>query len=159
MKKTHNDGLRKQRNCGGNSNGGTRKRKADLTGLLGKLEFIRLARKEIARLDNQYLDLKRECKSLNRDIVKLGDRILKILDARQGKRPASDMVIRLKGVRLEQFREALRYKSLYPTRNMYEIARTVFAPRTSKAGERGYPTWRSLYRYMAEMNKKYGCFD
>ena len=159
MKKTHNDGLRKQKNCGVNTNGGKRKPKADLTGLLGQLEFIRLARKEIERLDSQYLDLKRECARLDRDIVKIGHRIMEVLQPNQGKRSASEMQIRLKGARLEQFREALRYKSLHPTRNMYGIARMVFTPPPPKGDRRGYPTWRSLYRYMSEMNRKYGCFE
>ena len=159
MQKTHNDGLRKQRNSGVDANGGKRKAKAELTGLLGKLEFIRLARKEIARLDNQYLDLKRECARLNRDITRIGHRIMAVLKSRQGKRPASEMEIRLKGARLEQFHEALRCKSLHPTRNMYEIARTVISLTPPKGGRRGYPTWRSLYRYMSEMNRKYGCFE
>ena len=159
MKKTHNDGLRKQKNCGVNTNGGKRKPKADLTGLLGQLEFIRLARKEIERLDSQYLDLKRECARLDRDIVKIGRRIMEVLKPGQEMRSASEMEIRLKGARLEQFQEALRCKSLHPTRNMYEIARSVFAQPSPKGGRRGYPTWRSLYRYMAEMNRKYGCFE
>lgn len=159
MKKTHNDGLRKQRNLGVNANRGKRKPKADLTGLLGKLEFIRLARREIARLDSQYMDLKRECARLNRDITKIGHRIMKVLKSRRGKRSASEMVIRLKGARREQFRLALEFKSTHPTWSMYEIARAAFASVELKGGRRGYPNWQSLYRYMIRMNVRHGCFE
>ena len=159
MKKTHNDGLRVQKNRNANGNGGKRRLKSDITGLLGKLEFIRLARKEIARLDSQYMDLKRQCARLERDILKIGHRIMEVLKLRQGKRSASEMQIRLKGARLEQFRLALELRSLHPAWSMYEIARAAFASVELKDGRRGYPSWQSLYRYMFRMNGRYGCFE
>ena len=158
MKKTHNDGLRVQKNRNANGNGGKRRLKSDITGLLGKLEFIRLARKEIARLDGQYADLKRECARLNRDITRIGHRIMRVLDGAKRRRTPTNMEIRLKGVRRRQFMLALELKAENPMRSMYEISRMVFA--TIRSDPRnGYPTRQSLHRYMVCMNRKYGCFE
>lgn len=130
-----------------------------LFGWRGELEFIRLARQEVARLDDQYKDLKRQCQELEEKIIDLGIRIVKALGGASQKRSASDMVIRVKGLRREQFQNALRLKSEIPTLSMYDIARFVMAKVLPNDRRDGYPSWKSLHRYMVCMNRKYGCFD
>lgn len=84
------------------------------------------------------------------------DSILGTIVSRCGE---GEMRIRVQGARRIQFVEAIRVKRRNRMLDLTEVCKSVIARMPEVDGERGYPNWRSLYRYANSMNKRYGCFE
>lgn len=94
----------------------------------------------------------------NRVLERIEERICELSGRAAPERSSGEMAIRVGGVRYEQFRLALRLKGEMPSFSMFRIAQLVMERMPARNGEAGYPDWRSLYRYMKAMNRRYGCF-
>ena len=136
-----------------------RKRKLtkEAKGWKAAAEYAQCANTKLDRIEKRIDILLMRQKENGKVVATIDERTADITARIPWKRPASEMVIRVKGRRKEQFLKALEMYSKNPELGRYEISHEVLKVMPARGGD-GYTKWSELYSYMYKMNLRYGCF-